>query len=245
MNVLVVGATGATGHLLVKQLLEQSHKVKAIVRSKEKLKELEENFENLTQIQGSVLEMESQKLANLLEDCEAVCSCLGHNLTWKGIFGKPRRLVTDSVKKLCEAIELNQPKEPVRFVLMNTNGNMNRDLEENYSFKDKTVISILRVILPPHVDNEEAADFLRTEIGKKSKYIEWVAVRPDNLIDEEEVSNYELNPSPVRGVLFDSGQTSRINVANFIARLSIDVGLFEQWKGQMPVINNVNEKDIA
>ncbi|GAB5409500.1 MAG: SDR family oxidoreductase [Balneolaceae bacterium] len=241
MKVLVAGATGATGRLLVKQLLEKGHMVKVLVRSKEKLKELEEQYDNLTQIQGSALEMEAKELAKHLEDCEAVCSCLGHNLNWKGIFGKPRRLVTDSVKKLCEAVISNQPKEPVRFVLMNTNGNSNRDLEENYSTKDKAVISLLRVVLPPHVDNEEAADYLRTEIGKKNKHVEWVAVRPDNLIDEEHVSDYEINPSPVRGVIFDSGKTSRINVANFMARLTYDVGLFEQWKGQMPVINNTLE----
>ncbi len=122
---------------------------------------------------------------------------------------------------------------------MNTNGNTNRDLEENYSLKERMIISILRVVLPPHVDNEEAADYLRTTIGKDHEYIGWVAVRPDNLIDEEVVSDYELNPSPIRGVLFDSGQTSRINVANFMARLTYDSGLFEQWKGQMPVINNI------
>ncbi len=238
MKVLVVGATGATGRLLVKQLLEEGHTVKGLVRSKEKLKKLEEQFHNLTQLQGSALDMDLDVLAKHLEDCDVICSCLGHNLTWKGIFGQPRRLVTETVKKVCEAVSINQPKEPVRFILMNTNGNTNRDLNENYSSKDQMVISLLRVVLPPHVDNEEAADFLRTEIGKKNKFIEWVAVRPDNLIDDEKVSDYQLNPSPVHGVIFNSGQTSRINVANFMARLSYDIGLFEQWKGQMPVINN-------
>ena len=238
MKILVTGATGATGRLLVQQLLEEGHSVKALVRSKEKLGDLESSYENLLQIQGSALDMDLVELAEHLEGCECFCSCLGHNLTWKGVFGKPKRLVTETVKKVCEAVILNQPKEPVRIILMNTNGNTNRDLKENYSSKDQLVISILRVVLPPHVDNEEAADYLRTEIGKKNKFIEWVAVRPDNLIDEEEVSDYKLNPSPVYGVIFNSGQTSRINVANFMARLSYDIGLFEQWKGQMPVINN-------
>lgn len=240
MTILVAGATGATGQLLVKQLLEEGHTVKAIVRSEEKLKKLSEQYDSLVLINGTVLDMSSEELAEYVNTCDAICSCLGHNLNWKGIFGKPRRLVANSVHKLCEAVVSNQPKELVRFVLMNTNGNMNRDLEENYSSKDKMVISILRVILPPHVDNEEAADYLRTQIGKKNQYIEWVAVRPDNLIDEELVSKYQLNPSPVHGVIFDSGQTSRINVANFMARLCYDVGLFEQWKGQMPVINNIS-----
>ena len=37
MTVLVVGASGATGRLLVKQLLDRGLKVKAIVRAPDKL----------------------------------------------------------------------------------------------------------------------------------------------------------------------------------------------------------------
>ncbi|MEZ4556069.1 MAG: NAD(P)H-binding protein [Caldilineaceae bacterium] len=33
MNILIVGASGATGRLLVQQLLEQGHSVKAVVRA--------------------------------------------------------------------------------------------------------------------------------------------------------------------------------------------------------------------
>lgn len=239
MTILVVGATGATGRLLVKQLLDADHAVKAVVRSKDKLSDLAQEYPKLILTPGNVLEMSTIELADLLEDCEAVCSCLGHNLTWKGIFGKPRRLVTDSVKNLCIAIQHNKPSVPVKMVLMNTNGNTNRDLNENYSFKDRLVITLLRYLLPPHVDNENAADFLRAEIGQDHEYIEWAAVRPDNLIDEQEVSEYIVNPSPVRGVIFDSGKTSRINVAHFMRRLATESDIWSKWKGQMPVINNV------
>lgn len=239
MKILVVGATGATGSLLVKQLLDADHAVKAVVRSKDKLSDLAQEYPKLILTPGNVLDMSTIELADILEDCEAVCSCLGHNLTWKGIFGKPRRLVTDSVKNLCTAIQHNKPSVPVKMVLMNTNGNTNRDLNENYSFKDRFVITLLRYLLPPHVDNENAADFLRIEIGQDHEYIEWAAVRPDNLIEEQEVSEYMVNPSPVRGVIFDSGKTSRINVAHFMRRLATESDIWNTWKGQMPVINNV------
>ena len=39
MTILVVGASGATGKLLVEGLLEQKHVVKAIVRSPDRLPE--------------------------------------------------------------------------------------------------------------------------------------------------------------------------------------------------------------
>ena len=64
---------------------------------------------------------------------------------------------------------------------MNTTGNRNRDLNEPISFAQKCVIGLLRLLLPPHVDNEKAADYLRTQIGQNNASIEWVAVRPDGL----------------------------------------------------------------
>jgi hypothetical protein len=163
---------------------------------------------------------------------------LGHNLTWKGIYGEPRKLVTEAARRLCAAIRANNPKQPLKFILMNTTGNRNRDLNEPISIGQKGVIGLLRLLLPPHVDNEKAADFLRTEIGPSNPYVEWVAVRPDSLTDEAEVTPYEIYPSPTRSAIFDSGKTSRINVAHFMARLTSDTHLWDKWKGQMPVIYN-------
>ena len=102
---------------------------------------------------------------------------------------------------------------------MNTAGNSNRDLHEPISFGQQCVIGLLRLLLPPHVDNENAADYLRTKIGEIDEAIEWAAVRPDNLIDEEYATKYEVHASPTRSAIFDAGLTSRINVAHFIADL--------------------------
>jgi len=88
------------------------------------------------------------------------------------------------------------------------------------------------------VDNEKAADFLRTGIGQDDRVIEWAAVRPDNLIDESEVTEYDLHPSPTRSAIFDAGTTSRINVGHFMADLMADRDTWNKWKGQMPVIYN-------
>lgn len=168
MTILVVGASGATGRLLVEQLLNRGEKVKAIVRSPETLSEFL-NHEHLTVIRASVLELSDAEMASHVRGCHAVASCLGHNLTWKGMFGHPRRLVTDTAHRLCTAIAVNKPEKPVRYVLMNTAGNRNRDLHEPISFVQKCVIALIRLLLPPHVDNEKAADYLRTQIGKNNK----------------------------------------------------------------------------
>ncbi len=54
------------------------------------------------------------------------------------------------------------------------------------------MIWLLRLLLPPHIDNEAAADYLRTEIGQNNTDIEWAAVRPDNLTHEGQVTEYEV-----------------------------------------------------
>jgi hypothetical protein len=141
-------------------------------------------------------------------------------------------------------IKANRPNSPVRFVLMNTTGNRNRDLKESLSFGDKLVAGILQVVLPPQADNVQAAEYLRTEIGQDDKDIEWVAVRPDGLIDEDSVTDYTVHPSPIRSAVFNPGQTSRINVGHFMAELITDDVTWQQWRGQMPVIYNKSESDL-
>lgn len=241
MTVLVVGASGATGRQLVEQLLIQGNNVKAVVRNPEKLPESWKNNKCIEIISASLLDLSDIEMKELTYGCHSIASCLGHNLNWKGIYGHPRRLVTDAVRRLCSAIETNKPESTIKFVLMNTTGNQNRDLNESISFAQKCVIGLLRLLLPPHVDNEKAADYLRTQIGKNNKFIEWAAVRPDSLINNDKVTDYEIHPSPIRSAIFNSGKTSRINVGHFMANLINDGDLWNKWKGQMPVIYNKSQ----
>lgn len=235
MTTLVIGASGATGRHLVQQLLNQGQKVKVIVRSIENLPAWKDD-KNITIIQASILEMDINTLANYLKDCNAVASCLGHNLTFKGIFGKPRKLVTDAVKLLCDAIKENHPQQPVKFALMNTTGNRNKDLKEKISLGEQLVVGLIRMLVPPHSDNEQAAEYLRIRIGQNDKDIEWIAIRPDGLINEDSVSEYEIHRSPTRSAIFNAGKVSRINVGHFMAHLILNADLWQKWKGQMPVI---------
>lgn len=238
MTTLVVGASGATGKLLVEQLLKSGQRVKAIIRSSSSIPDHWNNMAQLEIIRGNSTEIPVEKLSEYVADCEAVACCLGHNMSLKGIYGKPRKLVRDSVSLLCKAIEKNASEKPVKFVLMNTAGNRNRDLNEPISVGERIVTVLLRLLLPPHPDNEQAADYLRTVIGQNNPRIEWVVVRPDSLIDEEQVTEYSLHPSPVRSALFNAGKTSRINVANLMSQLITDENLWRNWKGQMPVVYN-------
>jgi hypothetical protein len=192
--------------------------------------------DGLTLIRASLLDLGDADLIEQVRGCSAVASCLGHNLSFRGVFGPPRRLVTDATRRLCTAIRRAQSEDPIKYVLMNTAGNRNRDLSEPVSFAQHAVVGMIRLLLPPQGDNEQAADYLRTEVGGRDAMIEWSVVRPDSLIDEEEVGPYEVHPSPIRSAIFNPGRTRRINVADFMARLITEPATWERWKGQMPVI---------
>ena len=218
------------------QLLEKGHEVKAFARNITKFSTEIITHKKFDVIGTSVLDMSEEELENHTKGCDAIVSTLGHNLSFKGMFGNPRQLVTDSIKKLCKVSEYTKNK-PVKIILMNTVACKNEDLKEKVSFFEKCVFFLLRYLIPPHSDNENAANYLRTLIGQNHSNIQWAVVRPDSLINEEEISPYTTHSSPIH-TLFKPGKTSRINVAHFISELISNEKIWIEWKGKMPVIYN-------
>lgn len=47
----------------------------------------------------------------LQDGCQVIVSCIGHNMTLKGIYGQPQKLVTDVTRRLCKAIEVKNSKK--------------------------------------------------------------------------------------------------------------------------------------
>jgi putative NADH-flavin reductase len=237
MKVLVLGGNGATGIHVVEQLLEKNVDVKTIVRNSVKLKSLE-NTENLEIITASFLDMDNTELSEVLYDVDAIVSCLGHNITLKGIWGRPHRLVTDAIKKVCESIRMKDTGKVTKLILMNTTACLDIDAQEKFTTAEGIILAIMRFLLPPQRDNEQAVNYLKHAIGKNDRNIEWIAVRPDTLIDENEVTSYTVHNSPIRSPIFNSGKTSRINVGSFFVNLLCNSEQWEKWKYQMPVIYN-------
>ncbi|HCP81803.1 MAG TPA: hypothetical protein DIT67_09505 [Octadecabacter sp.] len=238
---LVVGATGATGSLLLEQLLFAGGQVRAIARSPEKLKDEVRSHPNMKVIRASVLDIPDAEMREHVRGCSAVVSCLGHVMDFKGVYGAPKLLCTDAVCHLCRAIEGNAPADPVRFILMNTVGAANPDIDAQRTLFDRVVLALLRRAIPPHRDNENALQHLHQDVGTSNQYIEWCAVRPDSLTNSE-VSQYEILPSPVTGI-FSGRPTARANVAHFMAALVSGTALWQQWKFQTPVVMNAIEQN--
>lgn len=243
MEVLVLGASGKTGRLVVSHLLAQQLSVRVIVRSTTDFLALFPNDlskeSRLTVTEGSVLELTDKALQEQVKSCNAIISCLGHNLSLKGIYGQPKHLVTDSVKRICKIINDNVVEHlPMKFILMNSTGNQNSKVGEKISFAQQIIIWLIRKLIPPHKDNEDAAEYLQNYFKESNEKIEWSVVRPDSLIDEQSNTEYSIYPSPIRSAIFDAGTTSRINVAGFMVSLVTDSTLWSQWRTKMPVIYN-------
>lgn len=240
-DVLVVGATGATGRLLVSELLGRGARVRAIVRAADRLPDAVRLHDALTVIEAGVAEMGDDELARHLRGCSAAASCLGHTLSVRGVYGRPRRLVADTARRLCAALADDPARgdRPARFVLMNSAGVRHRGQPEPISPAQHTALALLRVLVPPHADNERAAEHLRTGVGTAGDApVQWSVVRPDTLTDAPAVTAYDLHPAPTRSAIFNAGKTHRINVAHFMADLLTDDALWQQWRGKMPVLYN-------
>lgn len=233
MKVLVLGATGQTGFHVVKQFLENSIQVKAIVRNAEKFKD-NQSDKNLKLFTENILDIEDKRLKDILDDVDVVISCLGHNISLKGIFGKPHYLVTEAIKKI---VDNSNDKHPKKIILMNTTACLNTKQKEKFTFGESIIMGIMRSLLPPQRDNERALKYLEEKLNGEDVF-EWIAVRPDTLITQDQVTDYEIFESPQRSPIFNAGKTSRINVAHFIMKLVLNEELWNEWMYKMPVIYN-------
>ena len=104
MDILVVGATGMTGRPLVEQLLGKNYKVRIFVRSSHKLPTDIVGNPNTTTIETSILDLNDEEMTEHVNDFDAVVLCLGHVMDFKGIFGEPNKLCTDTTRNLCNAL---------------------------------------------------------------------------------------------------------------------------------------------
>jgi nucleoside-diphosphate-sugar epimerase len=235
MKTLVLGASGATGRLVVHQLISKGQYAKLLVRSTAILPQEIRESANLEIIIGNVDDFSIEQFKELVKGCDSVVSCLGHNITFKGIFGKPRKLVSDAVSKVVEALSHSTGRK--KFILMSTTAYTDKMHGERDTFAESLVFTLLKRLLPPHADNVIAGDYLFKDI-KESNHCEWIAIRPDSLIDEAAVRAYEVVPMKKKSPIFNPGKTSRTQVAHFMVKLLTHDELWQVWKYKAPVIYN-------
>ncbi len=188
-------------------------------------------------VEADLLSLSAEELVACVRGCDAVISCLGHVISLRGVFGPPHDLVTQATARLCDAIRQWQPDAPVKYILMSSVSVYHPGApDERRGTLEKVLLWLLRGLVPPASDNQRAADFLHGQIGAGNPLVQWVAVRPDSLL-EGSGSAYSLHEHLVSS-LFKPGSTSMANVANFMCDLVTDAATWDRWAGRLPVIVN-------
>jgi nucleoside-diphosphate-sugar epimerase len=236
-TVLLVGGTGRTGQRVLEQLTKRDVRVRVIARSPAKLQKSITANPAVTVIESDLLALSDDDMQRHLRGCQAVISCLGHVISLKGLFGPPRDLVTQATTRLCRGIEALRPAEPVRFILMSSvSVNRPGGLDTRRGTFERLAIGMMRGLIPPVRDNQQAADYLWHNVGSANPFVQWVAVRPDTLLDGD-ISEYTLHEGLV-GSVRTPDSTNMANVAHFMCELALNPETWDDWKGKFPVIVN-------
>jgi uncharacterized protein YbjT (DUF2867 family) len=234
-TILVLGGTGRTGRRVVTQLLARGAHVRAIVRSAARLPAEAAEHPGLSVTEAELLALSDEELQRQLAGCQAVVCCLGHTISFQGVFGAPRDLVAQAVLRIARAARALHGSPPLRLVLMSSvSVNDPAGLDTRRGAFERAVLWAMRAVLPPARDNQLAADFLCLTIGPTDPHLEWVIVRPDTLI-EGGISQEAVHPGLVAS-LFHPDNSTMSNVAHFQCELACEARVWEEWKGQLPVI---------
>lgn len=260
MHVLIVGASGGCGrHLLTDISARDDVSITALVRSEASLPQLSNEARKRVKavVVTGVEAITEAELVEHMRGCDAVLSCLGHHehgvkgTTYKALYGpkNQRQLCTDFSKKVCSSVRELKPMKPIKYIVISSpaSGGAHGVLSDGdppRSCGERTMLSLLEKLVPPHRDNVMNAQFLETQMpGRESmnSYMEICVLRPDDLVNISDVKNkgtvgeYTVHEDLQYG-LFNAGVTSRENVGRFMADLLTDVQLWEQWKGKFPQV---------
>jgi putative NADH-flavin reductase len=207
VKVLIIGATGGTGRILLDKSLEQGHEVTALARNPSAVAPRDYRPRVL---EGNTLDPEAVEAAVAGQD--AVLSALGTRST------KPTTLFSASTANLIGAMK----KHGVcRLVCVTGIGTGDSKGHGGFLYD--------RVLLPFVVRNQYADKDRQEEIIKRSG-LEWVIVRPARLTNEAATGEYQVFLS---GDSYRATTISREDIAAFmLAQLTED-----RYVHQTPVIS--------
>jgi len=215
MKILLLGATGRTGQLLLEQALERGHIVHALVRDKQKIP-----FQryNLLLFEGTP----SDKIAfeKAIAGCEVVISVLNisrkNEFPWAGL-RTPKDFLSATMKNI---IELAGKNNIHRVVFTSAWGVSETKKDLPSWFRWLLDHSNLRY---PYRDHERQEELI------KRSGIEWTAVRPVFLTNSKKKKNIIVHGNNSSPHLF----IGRKNLAGFM----LDVVEKNLWRRESPVVS--------
>ncbi|XP_043551637.1 flavin reductase (NADPH)-like [Chiloscyllium plagiosum] len=204
MKLLILGATGQTGQLLVRQALDQGHVVKAVVRTPSKLTI---QHDNLKVVKANIFSAES--LVEHFNEQDAIMSCLGFPMS---IFSD----VTGYTESI-EAIVLAMREAKVTRLIAMTSWYTKPETAQEASWTIRWVlIPLIRKLL---INMDEMENYLNNDCQD----LRWTVVRPPGLQNapktDKEILTHEgyFVPGPDGIPIGDS--VTRGDVARFMLSL--------------------------
>ena len=201
MKILIFGASGATGHELVKKALEQNHYVTAFVRD---LSKLPLTHNNLKFVHGDVKDYAAVREG--IKDQDAVLSVLGASTPFK-----KDPILIKGVKNIIRSMQELNVK---RFIYLSFIG-----VSESRKDAGFVINHILAPLLHAAVaDHEEKENLI------KASNLEWTIVRPPKLTNGSPKGTYrsgeDIKPKSLVPTL------SRADLADFLLNQLTDKTFF-------------------
>jgi putative NADH-flavin reductase len=192
MKIVIFGASGKTGMLLVNQALEAGHAVTVFVRNASPFQNANKN---LTIVQGTLSDLE--KLTEAINGADVCVSTLGGNSLTKR---SPQ--ITAGIQNIVHVMELQGVK---RLIYMSSLGAGESKYYMPAFIRFIIVNLMLRIPLADHNQNEQNI--------MKSK-LDWTLVRPGGLTDG--VLNKNIKHGSEFILMKQNNSISRASVASFI-----------------------------
>lgn len=193
MKIVIFGASGKTGHELVRQSLAQGHLVTAFVRTPSKLKIADDN---LRIFKSDISDYD--RVAEAVDGQEAVFSTLGAASPFRY-----DQSVVDGIGNMIRAMEQKKVKRLIYMSAIN--------VEESRRHAGLLVKVLAKTLLRTETAGHEA----REKLIRKSR-LDWTIIRPATLSNGSRKGHYRIGEVlKSKGILTG---ISRADVADFMLR---------------------------
>ena len=173
MKVIIFGATGFSGQAILAETIKQGHEVTVLVRDSSKVKI---NHNNLRIVEGNVLD--SQKVAFVIQNQEAVIQCLG--VGGKGD-GKPTTFISDATKIIVDEMQ----KQNIKRLIALSNVGAGNSIAFQPWFFTKIILTYFMKWLKVIIDDKN-----RMEPIIMNSNLNWTIVRCPNIVDKPAKGKY-------------------------------------------------------
>ncbi len=204
MNIVVFGASGRVGRLVVQRALQQGHSVKAFARTPAKLVEsgLSLDADNLEVIQGDIHDADS--VSKAIEGQDAVISTVGMTKT------SSKNVLTETAEILLPAMK----RHGVRRLVSLVGAGVVHPRDGN-SVGRRIMRAAMKLMVPAMLaDAQRHTDLLM------ASDLDWTLVRPPRLTDGERKGAYRTGYLTL-GI---GDEISRLDLADYLVKLAVEGG---------------------